>query len=141
MRQVVSDSVGAQRVTMLLLGLFAGLAIALAAVGIYGVISYSVAQRTHEFGIRMALGAERADVLRLVLAKGLSLAAYGVCAGLAGALVLTRFLSSLLFGVQPTDPIIFCGIALLLGMVALLASYIPARRATKVEPTVALRYE
>ncbi len=141
MRQVVSDSVGSRRVTMLLLGLFAALAIALAAVGIYGVISYSVGQRTHEFGIRMALGAERSDVLRLVLGKGLRLAALGVGAGLAGAFALTRFLSSLLFGVQPTDPIVFGGVALLLSVIALLASYIPARRATKVEPTVALRYE
>ena len=141
MRQVVSDSVGTQRVTMLLLGLFAGLAIALAAVGIYGVISYSVAQRTHEFGIRMALGAERADVLRLVLGKGLGLAVFGVAGGLAGAFALTRFLSSMLFGVQPNDPMIFGGVAVFLGMIALLASYIPARRATQVEPVVALRHE
>jgi predicted permease len=141
MQQVVSDSIGIERITMLLLGLFAVLAMVLAAVGIYGVISYSVGQRTHEIGIRMALGAERHDVLWLVVGKGFALTLLGVGAGLIGALALTRFLSSLLFGVHPTDPVIYLGLSLLLAVVALVATYIPARRATKVDPMVALRYE
>ncbi|MGO9271409.1 MAG: ABC transporter permease [Terriglobia bacterium] len=141
MQRIVSDSVGTRRMTMLLLGLFAGLAMVLAAVGIYGVISYSVSQRTHEIGVRMALGAGRSDVLWLVVGKGFALAVVGVAVGLAGALALTRFLSSLLFGVRPTDPVIFLGVSLILAAVSLVASYIPARRAARVDPTVALRYE
>ncbi|HMD96186.1 MAG TPA: ABC transporter permease [Terriglobia bacterium] len=141
MQRIVSDSVGTRRITMLLLGLFAGLAMVLAAVGIYGVISYSVAQRTHEIGVRMALGAERTSVLWLVVGKGFALAIVGVGVGLAGALALTRFLSSLLFGVRPTDPGILIGVSLILTAVSLLASYIPARRAARVDPMVALRYE
>jgi putative ABC transport system permease protein len=139
--QVVSQSSEQQRFVALLLGLFAGLALLLAAVGIFGVISYSVAQRTHEIGIRMALGAGRQDVLGMVLGEGLRLVLYGVLAGLAGAWALTRFLASLLYGVHPTDLFTFSLVPLVLSAVALLACYIPARRATKVDPMVALRHE
>jgi putative ABC transport system permease protein len=139
--EVVTESSAQQRFLALLLGLFAGLALILSAVGIYSVIAYSVAQRTHEIGIRMALGAGWRDVMGMVLREGMGMALGGVVAGLAGAWGLTRFLASLLYGVRPTDPLTFLAVPLLLILVALLACYIPARRAAKVDPMVALRYE
>jgi putative ABC transport system permease protein len=139
--QVLAGSVSSRRGLMFLLSVFAAIAVILAAVGIYGVISHSVSQRTHEIGIRMALGARPSDVLKLVVRQGLALAVIGIGTGLAGALALTRVLSSLLFDVSATDPSIFAGVVLVLATVALLACYIPARRATKVDPMIALRYE
>ena len=141
MEEVLSISLAFQRFLMALMSVFAGLALVLAAVGIYGVIAYSVAQRTHEFGIRMALGATRGEVLRMVIGQGFRLTLLGVAVGLAGAFGLTRFLASMLYGVKPTDPVTFLIVSLALTAVAMLASYIPARRATKVDPVVALRYE
>jgi putative ABC transport system permease protein len=138
---VISESVAPRRLNMLLLGIFAGLALVLAAVGIYGVISYSVSQRTREIGIRMALGASHTSVLRLVVGEGMILAVIGVTIGVVASFFLTRLMSTLLFGVSTTDPITFVAISLLLTGVSIVASLVPARRATRVDPMVALRYE
>ena len=141
MSEIVSQAVARQRFSMLLLGLFAGLALILAAVGIYGVMSYSVAQRSREIGIRMALGAQKSDVLGMTLAEALRFVAVGVVIGIGGALGLTRLMASLLFGVSATDPATFAAITVILGGVALLASYIPALRSMRVDPVIALRSE
>jgi len=141
MEELMSVSLAQQRFNMLLLGLFAALALVLAAVGIYGAMAYAVNQRTHEIGIRTALGAQRGDVLRLVMKDGANIALFGIASGIAGALALTRLMASLLFEVKPTDPATFADVAILLALVALAACYIPARRAMRVDPIVALRYE
>jgi putative ABC transport system permease protein len=141
MNQVVSESIASQQLSMTLFSLFAMVALVLAIVGIYGVMSYTVSQRTHEIGIRMALGAQIMDVLKLVVSQGMRLVLIGVGVGIFGAFLITRVMSSLLFGVSATDPLTFVGVSLLMGGTAFLACFIPARRAAKVEPTVALRHE
>jgi len=141
MNQLVSDSVSTRTFTLILLGLFSGLALVLAAIGIYGVISYSVAQRTRDIGIRIALGASRKDIFHNVVGLGLRLTLVGLLFGLIGAFAVTRVLSSLLYGVHSTDAVTFIAVSLVLVVVALLASYLPARRAMRIDPIVALRYE
>jgi putative ABC transport system permease protein len=141
MEQLVSDSYSRSRFTMMVLGVFADTALLLAAVGIYGVVAYSVAQRTNEIGIRVAMGAQRRDVLRLILGPGSRLIFLGVGMGIGAGLLLTRLLAGMLYGISATDPLTFAGVALLLIAVALVACYVPARRAMRVDPLVALRYE
>jgi putative ABC transport system permease protein len=144
MQQIVSQSMSSQRLPMVLLGVFAALALMMASIGLYDVISYSVVQRFREIAVRMALGAERRQVFQLVIGQGLRMAIVGLTLGLAAALILTRLLSSfshLLYGIGPSDPVTFAAVSLVLTAVAVLACYIPARRAARVDPMVALRYE
>ncbi|HSY58515.1 MAG TPA: FtsX-like permease family protein, partial [Terriglobales bacterium] len=141
MDSVLSAAQSRPRFLTLLLTLFSGVALIIATVGIYGVISYSVARRSKEFGLRMALGAQQHDVLGLVMKQGVALTLIGVGLGIAAAFGLTRLMTSLLFGVRPTDAITFVTVSALLGAIALCASFIPARRATRVDPMTALRYE
>jgi putative ABC transport system permease protein len=141
MEEIVSDSMAGQRFSMILLSVFAMIALLLSSIGIYGVLSYVVAQRTREIGIRIALGAQRSVVMRLMLGEGMRMALVGVAIGVALALGLTRLMTSQLYAVSATDPITFTGVAVILIGVALFACYIPARRAMRVDPMVALRYE
>jgi putative ABC transport system permease protein len=141
MSEVVAISTAQRRLTMMMLMIFSVVALVLAAVGIYGVINYSVSQRTQEIGIRMALGAQRGDVLRMVVGQAMSLATAGIALGALGAFTLTRLMTNLLFSVKPGDPLTFLAVSILLAAVAALASYVPGRRATRVDPVVALRAE
>ena len=141
LNETVSASLSERRFSMEMVGLFALTALLLAGLGIYGVISYLVSERTHEIGIRLALGAQRRDIMQMVLRQGLGLSIAGAAVGLVCALIVSHLMAGLLYGVRPTDPLTFAGVALLLIGVALLACYIPARRAIRVDPLVALRYE
>jgi putative ABC transport system permease protein len=137
----IGEALSQERMIATLLGVFGSIALVLAAVGIYGVMSYSVTRRKREIGVRMALGAESSDILRLVVGRGLMLTTSGIAIGVGVALMLTRLAERLLFGVSATDPVTFVAVSILLTIVAMAASFIPARRATKVDPMVALRYE
>ena len=141
MQDVVNASVSTRRVTLILLGLFSGLGFVLAAIGIYGVVSYSVAERSKEIGIRMALGAQAGDVLRLVLAQGGRIAVMGILIGCAASVGLTRLMTKLLYSVSAVDPETFGAVACVLRITAIVASYIPARRTLRVDPLIALRHE
>ena len=141
MEEIIAGTLAARRVSMFVLGAFAALALGLASMGIYSVISYLVGQRTHEIGIRMALGAKQADVLRMVLGEGVRMVTLGVLIGLLAAVGLTRLMANLLFAVSTTDPLTLAGVVIVLTIVALTACFVPARRATRVDPVVALRYE
>jgi putative ABC transport system permease protein len=141
MQQDVSENVAAPRFRTLLFGLFAGLAVCLAMAGIYGVMAYTVGQRSNEIGLRMALGASSGSVLRLILGQGLVCASLGLALGSVGAVAGTRLLTSMLFQVQSNDPLVYVTVAVLLGLVTLVASYVPARRASKIDPLTALRQE
>jgi len=141
MEQMVANSMARQRFYAVMLGVFAGVAGLLAAIGIYGVLAYAVVQRTQEIGVRMALGAERRQVMALILRRGVAVAVIGIAAGMAGAFAGARYMQSMLFGIEPRDPGTFIAVAVAFGVVALIASYLPARRATKVDPMVALRVE
>jgi len=141
LEQLLGTSVAPRKFNMLLLGIFASVALILAAIGLYGVMSYSVSWQTHEIGIRMALGANRTDVLQLVVRQGMKMALIGLVLGLIGALFVSRVLVGMLYGISPTDPLTFTGVSIVLLVVALLACLIPARRATRVDPIVALRAE
>ncbi|MEY2585173.1 MAG: putative transport system permease protein [Verrucomicrobiota bacterium] len=137
----VDETLSVRRFALYVLGLFAGVALLLAVTGIYGVIGHAVTQRTHEIGVRMALGAERRDVFRLILGEGGKLAVMGVAIGIVASYLLTQFLRALLYGITPTDPLTFAAVAFLLLLTALLACYFPARRASRVDPVIALRSE
>jgi ABC-type antimicrobial peptide transport system permease subunit len=141
MEEIIADSLAARRVSMIVLCVFAALALGLASMGIYGVISYLVGQRTHEIGIRMALGGRQSDVLRQILGESMKMTLIGIFIGLLAALGLTRLMANLLFGVSATDPLTFVGVGVILAIVAMAACYVPARRAMRVDPIVALRYE
>jgi len=141
MDAIVAKYLEQRRFALELLGVFAGVALLLASIGIYGVMAYTFSQRTNEIGIRMAMGAQRGDILKIAVGEGALIVVFGLGAGLVGSLVLTRFLQTMLFSVKPTDPLTFAGISALLGAVALAACFVPARRATRVDPLVALRHE
>ncbi len=141
MEALLDQTVTAERFWMRALGIFASLALVLAVIGIYGVVSYAVAQRTHEIGVRMAIGAQRTDVLGMVIRQGMVISAGGVIVGVLGAVAATRLLSSRLYGVEATDPATFAAVSWVLVGIAVLASYVPARRAARVDPLIALRSE
>ena len=141
MDDVVAKNLSARRFALEILGIFATVAFFLACIGIYGVVAYTLSQRTGEIGLRMALGAQRSDILKIVLGEGALIVVAGVGAGLFGSVMLTRFLQTMLFEIKPTDPITFTALTILLAGVALMASFIPARRASRIDPLVALRHE